>query len=106
MPTTAEYTALKNAVNTTWTADYQGSGIAGMIFTDKTDSSKTLFFPAAGSCSNGSVNVVGNNGYYWYSSLYILNKQHAYYLYLGSSSANWGSVDYRFSGYTVRPVIG
>jgi hypothetical protein len=63
MPTTEEYVALGAAVNRAWTANYQGSGVAGMICTDKTDSSKVLFFPAAGNCYNGSVSSVGY-GYY------------------------------------------
>ena len=68
MPTTAEFQALGAAVNTTWTADYQGSGVAGLVCTDKTDSSKTLFFPACGSCYDGSVyyvsSFVGSYGIY------------------------------------------
>ena len=68
MPTTAEYVALGKAVNSVWTADYQGSGVAGVVLTDKTDSSKVLFFPAAGSCYHGSVSNVGGKGDYWSSS--------------------------------------
>lgn len=54
MPTTDEYAALGAAINTVWTTDYQGSGVAGLVCTDKTDSSKTLFFPACGRCNDGS----------------------------------------------------
>lgn len=63
-PTEAEYVALSAAVNTTWTASYQGSGVAGLVCTDKTDSSKVLFFPAAGQCYNGSMKNVGTSGFY------------------------------------------
>ena len=48
MPTTSEFAALGAAVNSAWTEDYQSSGIAGLVLTDKNDSSKVLFFPAAG----------------------------------------------------------
>ena len=58
MPTPAEFAALGNAVNKTWTVDYQGSGVAGLILTDKTDSSRELFFPAAGCCWDGTVPAI------------------------------------------------
>lgn len=48
MPTYDEYSELKNACNTTWVRDYNGTGINGRLFTLKDDPSKTLFFPASG----------------------------------------------------------
>lgn len=106
MPTTAEFQALGNAVNTAWTADYQGSGVAGLVCTDIEDNSKTLFFPAAGYCNNGSVGYVGFSGLYWSSSLDSNNRQYAYYLYFDSDDALWGINDRRFFGCAVRPVVG
>jgi uncharacterized protein (TIGR02145 family) len=106
MPTTAEYAALGAAVNTAWTADYQGSGVAGMICTDKTDSSKVLFFPACGYCGNGSVNGVGIRSSYWSSSLYSSNVQNAYYLYFGGSYVSWQDSLSRCDGFPVRGVVG
>ena len=106
MPTTAEFQALGEAVNTEWTADYQGSGVAGLICTDKTDSSKILFFPAAGLAKNGSVEGIGNNGYNVSSSLYADNKQAVYYLYFDSADTYWGNGSYRSHGRCIRPVIG
>ena len=107
MPTTAEFQALGNAVNTAWTADYQGSGVAGLVCTDKKDSSKTLFFPAAGNCHDGSVEEdVGNYGYYWSSSLYTSSRQGAYYLLFGSDSVYWDGNYDRYCVFAVRPVIG
>ena len=101
MPTTAEFQALGAAVNTAWT---QFNGVYGILCTDKTDSSKTLFFPAAGCCFDGSVESVGNNGYYWSSSLYTDDRQGAYGLSFDSSSAGWDSYGYRYFGLSVRPV--
>ena len=106
MPTTAEFQALGSAVNTAWTADYQGTSVAGLVCTDKTDSSKTLFFPAAGSCVNGSVYSVGNDGLYWSSSLYTYDRQNACRLNFVSNNANWNSLNNRFFGFAVRPVVG
>ena len=106
MPTTAEFKALGNAVNTAWTASYQGSGVAGLVCTDKTDSSKVLFFPAAGRCSNRSVNDVGSNGRYWSSSLSSNNMLLAYYLSFYSYFTNWGYDIDRYFGFPIRGVLG
>ena len=50
LPTISEWRTLVNSVVPEWTTDYQGSGVVGLVCTDKTDSSKVLFFPAAGYC--------------------------------------------------------
>ena len=105
MPTTAEFQALGNAVNTAWTASYQGSGVAGLVCTDKIDSSKVLFFPAAGRCLNGSVRNVGSNGFCWSSSLDSGHVQYAYYLFFNSSNAGWGNYGSRYCGFHVRGVL-
>ena len=105
MPTTAEYAELGAAVNTAWTDDYQGSGVAGIICTDKTDSSKALFFPACGYCSNGSVGNVGSDGRYWSSSLNISGGQSAYGLYFYDGHVNLKGSFGRCVGYTVRGVL-
>lgn len=104
MPTTAEYAALGNAVNTAWTADYQGSGVKGLVLIDKTDSSKVLFFPAAGRCDDGSVRYVGSEGYYWSSSVSSSNVQDACRLYFYSSNVFWKVNNYRSYGFVVRGV--
>ena len=106
MPTTAEYAALGEAVNTAWTADYQGSGVSGLVLTDKTDSSNVLFFPAAGHCVNGSVYNVGSLGIYWSSSIYSSNVQNGYSLYSSSSSVDWQHYNRRYLGFAVRGVVG
>ena len=103
MPTTAEFQALGAAVNTAWT---QVNNVYGILCTDKIDSSKTLFFPAAGYCYNGSVKYVGNSGYYWSSSLNTNGRQGAYDLLFGSYGAGWGGSYDRYYGYAVRPVVG
>ena len=106
MPTTEEYVALGNAVNTAWTADYQGSGVAGLVCTDKNDTSNVLFFPAAGNCSNGNVSNVGGYGIYWSSFVNSSFVQAAHSLYLDSSYLDWQSGSYRYNGFPVRGVVG
>ena len=104
MPTTEEYVALGNAVNYAWTADYQGSGVSGLVLTDKTDSSKTLFFPAAGNCRRGSVINVGGVGSYWSSSFF--SSEETYGMRFSSSYVNWQDINSRNYGFSVRPVVG
>lgn len=108
MPTEAEFQSLIDATTNAWVIDYNGSGIRGRLFTDKTDSSKVLFFPAAGYCDNGSVNYVGSYGRYWSSSLNAKNGRFgnvnsSYYLDFNNASCyEWAVV--RCFGFAVRPV--
>ena len=106
MPTTAEFQALGTATTTAWTSSYEGSGVAGLVLTSKADSSVKLFFPAAGGCSNGSVNAVGRLGSYWSSSLGTSFKQSAYYMVFNSGSVYWHDGSDRYYGGAVRGVAG
>ena len=105
MPTTAEFVALGNAVTTAWT---QVDGVYGLLCTDKEDSSKTLFFPAAGDCYNSSFAHGGTIGYYWSSSLYTSYSylHRAYDFRLDSSGVLWQDYLQRCQGFSIRPVLG
>ena len=104
MPTTAEFQALGTATTSAWTSNYNSSGIAGLVLTSTADSSKKLFFPAAGYCSDGSVGNVGSHGYYWSSSLNPSSVQRVYYLYFLSGTVNWQNPSSRKAGRTLRLV--
>lgn len=109
MPTKTEFQALVNAVNTEWTNDYNSSGIAGMICTDKTDNSKVLFFPAAGNKYNGNTGYLNQHGYYWSSSLNSPSSvQHGHTLWFrlmqNNLNCNWDSTLKRCYGIPIRPV--
>lgn len=84
MPTASEWEALGEAVNTAWTVDYQGSGVAGVVLTDKTDSSKTLFFPAVGCAYDGIVSV-GDLGCHSSSLITESGCLKMYYMYCSGS---------------------
>jgi hypothetical protein len=99
IPTTAEFQALGNAVNTAWT---QVNGISGLMCTDKTDETKTLFFPVAGYANNGSV-ISG--GLYWSSSPNNGNVGLAYRLGFSIYGAVWNYDSLRYYGYPVRGVL-
>jgi len=107
MPTTSEIQALGNAVTAVWTTDYNGSGINGLLCTDKTDSTKTLFFPAAGGAFNGIMRSVGGGVIVWSSSLNSSRLSSAWSLYFDDfEDAQWNSTGGRFNGLSVRPVVG
>ena len=106
MPTTDEFVALGAATTTAWTADYMGSGVAGMIVTDKTDSSKVLFFPAAGFALNGSMVGVGSGGCYWSSSLNSSDVLYGRNLNFNSGAVHWQNGSHRRSGFSLRGVVG
>ena len=101
MPTKDEYQELLDNCNVVRTNDYNGTGVAGKVFTSKVNG-KSVFFPTVGNCNNSSVNNVGSDGYYlsasWESS------DLAWYLdfsYNGEYLKSFGS---RYRGYSVRAV--
>ena len=106
MPTTEEFAALGNAVNTAWTGDYKSTGVAGMVCTAKDGSGAQLFFPAAGYCNNGSVFRVGSNGRYWSGSLYSSSVQSAYFMDFRNGGVSWRNYYLRYLGFLVRGVVG
>jgi len=108
IPTWAEIQALGDAVDTVVVSNYNGTNVNGILCTDKTDSSKKLFFPAAGFCHEGSMQFVGNSGFVWSSSIYSDSVFSAHDLYFDKDMGGadyWGSVDAREMGFTVRAVI-
>lgn len=103
IPTKEDFAALSTATTAAWTADYEGSGVAGLVLTDTTDSSKTLFFPACGACNNSSVYNVGNTGYYWSSSLNT--GVASYEIMFSSSHTNWQNSTGRQYGHVIRGIF-
>ena len=73
MPTEAEWTALMDTDNFTWTwtDDYNGTGVKGEIVTSKVSGyvGNSIFLPAAGRRMATGGSNVGTNGYYWASSV-------------------------------------
>ena len=67
MPTITEFQELANNCNVVWTENYNGTGVAGRVFTSKINGN-SVFFPAAGRCGGSSVGGVGWYGYFWSAS--------------------------------------
>ena len=106
MPTADEMSALASPakVTTTWTADYNGTGVAGMIITGATPgyTDKSIFLPAAGTGVEADVKDAGKTGCYWTPSL-DADAQHAATLNFSQESFAPGSAP-RYYGCSVRPV--
>lgn len=110
MPTAQEFLALCDAVDAVWTTNYDGSGVNGVVCTDKTDSSKVLFFPGAGRCGRGNVIMPGAGCSYHSSSLAVSGNDFTKAFYL-SYSTQFSSAtlhvdgSYRFIGSSLRGVL-
>ncbi len=82
VPSIAQIDELLDITTDSWISDYYGTGTAGRIFTDGTNS---LFFPAAGMrFSDEGLLMNSQNGYYWSSTMY--DNQAAYILQFGSNT--------------------
>ena len=105
-PTVSEWQTLGEAVNSAWTTDYQGSGVSGLVLTDKADNSKVLFFPAVSEAYYGSVHVVGLNGSYMSSSLDTNNGEaYNYLMEFSNVLVEWDRINTRYVGLSVRGVL-
>ena len=98
MPTEEEWQELYNNTTHVWTTQ---NGVNGRLFTSENGNS--LFLPAGGIYSNGSLGSTGSGCYYWSSSLSTespnLSWQCSFY------SNGYNSYEFaRFFGLSVRPV--
>ncbi len=107
-PTDVEWTWLRQNCTWTWTADYEGTGTAGIVVTSNVTGfeGNSIFLPAAGSrYGTGFADVVGSCGYYWSSSILKRGTDGANVMYFDSEDA-FRSLCSRLNGLSVRPVYG
>ena len=107
LPTEAQWTALLDGCTWTWQTEYEfgGTKMSGYLVSDKTDSSKFIFLPAAGFYWS-NVEYLGINLLYWCSDElgnFSHEKDHAREFYGTSTNkvVQWGNQD---TGFPVRPV--
>lgn len=98
LPTLDQVKELINKCSSTWTTV---NGVNGLLFTGP--NGKTIFFPAAGYLG-GEVLNTGSYGYYWSGGQDPKNAERAYNLAVYNGTPNWLN-NYRFAGFSVRPVI-
>ncbi|MCQ2155511.1 MAG: hypothetical protein MJY55_06860 [Bacteroidales bacterium] len=82
-----------------WCDSYDG--VAGVLFYDGTN---VLFFPAAGYGDGTDLNDAGGIVDYWSSSLTSDSTDTAFSLYFDSDNVYPQGNDYRYFGFSVRPV--
>ena len=104
MPTTEEMRALYDNTTSSWTIDYNGTGISGHIFKGKGDyADRTLFLPCAG-LFTGVTHSNNTNGYYWSSTLQ--NMSNGYNMvFTHGSGVSIQSYEPRYFGFSVRAVF-
>lgn len=103
MPTKEDFEELKAGTTKKWETNYKGvSGLNGRLFTSKVNGN-SLFIPAAGYRIGSDIQYVSSRCFLWSSSLYFYDPINAYTLFFYSSDINT-SHNFRYSGYSVRPV--
>lgn len=107
MPTKSEWQILDEAVTKLWTNDYEGSGVAGAILTDKTDISKVLFLPITNSYYNGKPGYFPNNCYYWSSTRFTNtnNCLNGTCILYGQNNKDLNVMGIRYIGYVIRGIL-
>lgn len=100
MPTTEEYNELVRNCNVVWT---KIKGKEGIKLTSKING-YCIFFPAAGYHRNDIIELDGNDGRYWSSTLFSTDGNCGHFLFFrpDSNSNTLGQV--RCDGLSVRPV--
>ena len=83
--------------------EYQG--VPGMLFIDKEDTTKRVFFPGAGYFYGDKLAIAGVTGFYWASEIDPDGgRWGAYYMCFDPQSVSPENSYLRCHGYTVRPV--
>ena len=102
MPTPTQIQELFDNTTSEWTTQ---DGVNGRLFKSKKDDSKSIFIPAAGCASSGSLGSSGSSGVVWSSTLYTGYVYCGRYLSFvsGNVSLYYSS---RYYGFSVRGVIG
>ena len=105
MPTAADFHELINNTTAEWVSDYNGSGISGFRFTNKSDASKYIFLPAAGNRGGTALYSQGSRGLYWSSSLTGTPSYNQHLGFFAPSTVSETFYSYRYYGQSVRAVM-
>lgn len=100
MPTLEEWEELHTKCNWTWTTQNEVEGYKVVSNTN----GNSIFLPAAGYRSGGSLRSASTSGYYWSSSLSTSYPYGARLLHFYSYNVRWFYHD-RYYGLSVRPVV-
>ena len=101
MPTDEEWKELWNNCTLTWTSNYNGTRVKGVVVSSSNGNS--IFLPAAGSRDNTYITYSGSYGFYWSSSVYTDDPSYACG-FAGSSGSIYTGYNDRYYGFSIRPV--
>ena len=105
MPTDNDFQELLDNTTIEWVTDFNGSGVNGMKFISKADTTKYIFIPASGHHSGSSFYCQGSQGGIWSSSLIATSPILAWKLsFLSGFIDEEYYYGYRCTGYVVRGV--
>ena len=104
MPTTEEFAKLKNATDFRWIRDYK-KGTNGMLFIDKGNHSKQLFFPATGYIYDNKISLRGIDGTYWASDNEVDRGTVANTIITRDCGIRWNGADSCFYGFQIRAIL-
>jgi len=105
MPSRAQLNELTANTTSSWTTDYNGTGVAGAVFTSSI-SGNSIFFPAAGGVFDGSAGGQSEWFDVWSSSRSSDVPLYAWDLDGDSDTMGVHNDYYRCSGLSVRGVLG
>ncbi|MDO5442962.1 MAG: Ig-like domain-containing protein [Bacteroidia bacterium] len=103
IPTRDEWDELCNNCSRTWTQDYNGTGIPGLIMTSRIEGYKnsSIFLPAAGAISKSRLQDYATLGVYWSSTM---NSEFCE-PYCCLTTEHFSTFTcFRYYGYPIRPV--
>lgn len=107
IPSDEEWTWLMKHCTSTWTDDYNGTGVSGLIVTSAISGfeGNHIFLPAAGYKVGDSISSSSTQGSYWSSSIRG-EKDYSNYArgILFFSDNNYRGFYYRMYGLSIRPV--
>ena len=101
MPTQKDFEELIDNTTQTWTDNYNGTGVAGRIFTSKVNGN-SVFLPAAGVIYGTGIYDVNSYGEYWCKNFGTM--MHTYSIYFHKRLCFMSPYP-RYYGITIRGVI-
>lgn len=105
IPTYEQFQELDGNTTNSWTTDYNGTGIAGIIFTSSVNNA-SIFFPSANSIWNDGMDHTVPQALIWSSSRYNNPASDAFYFDITEDYVRINNNTSRYPGFSVRGVIG
>lgn len=106
LPTKSDFYDLIYKTDKQWVANYNGTGIKGYKFMNKSDHSIYIFLPASGLYNGTTLEARNSMGFYWSSNFKsaVGGGHRAYPLYFRQSSISYNSDNGCRYGMSIRPV--